>query len=77
MNKKLRQQKLKFWKDQERKLQERFETLMKLRGEAAREGDLSENASYSLRTEDAQVASAQLASIQKTIKELENEDASG
>ena len=73
MNKKQLQEKLAFWKKQEKQLEERYNKLMLLRGEAAREGDLSENAGFELRTEDAQVASAQLGQARKTIKQLEEE----
>ena len=73
MNKKQLEEKLIFWKKQEKELEERYNHLMLLRGEAAREGDLSENAGFELRTEDAQVASAQLGQARKTIKKLEKE----
>jgi len=73
MNKNLLKQKLAFWKKQETELEKRFKELMQLRGEAAREGDLKENAGYELRTEEAQVASAQLGQARKTIKKLEEE----
>lgn len=71
MDKKLLKEKLQFWKKQETALEKRFNELMLLRGEAAREGDLKENAGYELRTEDAQVASAQLGNARRTIKKLE------
>lgn len=67
----MKQEKLKFWKEQEKELEKRYLELMKLRGEAAQEGDLSENAGFELRTEEAQVTSARLAHVKKTIKELE------
>ena len=73
MNKKQIEEKLKFWKKQEIELEKRFNNLMLLRGEAAREGDLKENAGFELRTEEAQVASAQLGQARKTIKQLEEE----
>lgn len=73
MNKKVLKEKLAFWKKQEIELEKRFNNLMVLRGEAAREGDLKENAGYELRTEEAQVASAQLGQARKTIKQLEEE----
>ena len=73
MNKKQIQEKLIFWKKQEKQLEERYNHLMQLRGEAAREGDLSENAGFELRTEEAQVASAQLGQARKAIKRLEEE----
>lgn len=71
MNKKQLEEKLAFWRKQEKELEKRFNNLMLLRGEAAREGDLKENAGYELRTEEAQVASAQIANARKTIKVLE------
>ncbi len=73
MNKKQLLEKLAFWKKQEIELEERFNKLMLLRGEAAREGDLKENAGYELRTEEAQVASAQLGQARKSIKKIEEE----
>ncbi|OGE15010.1 hypothetical protein A3F00_01610 [Candidatus Daviesbacteria bacterium RIFCSPHIGHO2_12_FULL_37_11] len=73
MDKKTLKEKLEFWKKQESQLVKRFDELMLLRGEAAREGDLKENAGYELRTEEAQVASAQIANARKTIKKLEEE----
>lgn len=73
MNKTQLEEKIIFWKKQEVDLEKRFNELMKLRGEAAREGDLSENAGFELRTEEAQVASAQLGNARKTIKKLEEE----
>lgn len=73
MDKRLLKEKLNFWKKQEIQLEKRFNELMLLRGEAAREGDLKENAGYELRTEEAQVASAQLGNARKTIKKLEEE----
>lgn len=73
MNKAQLKEKLSFWRDREKQLEERFKKFMKLRGEAAAEGDLSENASYELRTESAQVTSAQLGQVKKTIKQLEGE----
>lgn len=71
MDKKLLKEKLQFWKKQESQILKRFNELMLLRGEAAREGDLKENAGYELRTEEAQVASARIAQARKTIKDLE------
>lgn len=73
MTKQQLQEKLAFWREREKLLENRFKKLMHLRGEAAQAGDLSENASFELRTQDAQVTSAQLAQVKKTIKELEEE----
>ncbi len=73
MDIKQKKEQLKFWKKQEIDLEKRFGELMKLRGEAAQEGDLRENAAYELRTEEAQVASSQLAMAKKKRAELEKE----
>ena len=73
MTKQQLQEKLAFWKEREKLLEERFKKMMQLRGEAAQAGDLSENASFELRTSDAQVTSAQLGQVKKNIKELEKE----
>ncbi len=73
MNKSQLKEKLTFWREREKQLEERFKKFMKLRGEAAQEGDLSENASYQSRTQDAQLASAQLANVKKAIKGIESE----
>lgn len=66
-------EKLNFWKEREKALEERFKKMMKRRGEAAAEGDLSENAGYEMATQDAQLASAQLANVKKAIKDIEQE----
>ena len=73
MNKQVLLEKLAFWKVREQALEEKFKKQMKLRGEAAAEGDLSENASYESHTQEAQLASAQLANVKKSIKEIEEE----
>lgn len=73
MDKKLILEKLQFWRDREKLLEEKFKKKMKQRGEAAQEGDLSENASYEMATQDAQLASAQLAQVKKAIKGLEEQ----
>ena len=71
MNKPQLLEKLGFWKFREEALEEKFKKQMKLRGEAAAEGDLSENASYEQHTQDAQLASAQLANVKKAIRDIE------
>lgn len=71
--KKLLLEKLAFWKEREVTLEKKFKDLMKLRGEAAAEGDLSENASFEMRTQDAQVTSAQLANVKKSIRDIEGQ----
>ena len=71
VDKKILLEKLAFWKEREVTLEKKFKDLMKLRGEAAAEGDLSENASFEMRTQDAQVTSEQLANVKRSIRELE------
>ncbi len=71
MSDNLTQQKILMWKKQEAELQEQLEVAMKLRGKAAAEGDLSENAAWKGATEDAEMISARIANIQRLIKELE------
>lgn len=73
MNKHILKEKLDFWKEREKSLEERFKKQMKLRGEAAQEGDLSENASYESHTQNAQLASAQLANVKKAIRDIEGQ----
>lgn len=73
MDKKSKKEKLEMWKKQEAELREQLDATMKLKGKAAAEGDLSENAAYKGFIEDAEMISARLGGIQKFIKELEKE----
>ncbi|MBI3109713.1 hypothetical protein HYZ06_01595 [Candidatus Daviesbacteria bacterium] len=71
MNKKLRQEKLKMWKDNLAKLEADLQETMQKRGQAAEEGDLSENAAYTMATEDAETFRVQIDQVKKIIAELE------
>ncbi len=71
MNDKLKQEKLKMWKDKLEALEKEYESVMEQRGEAASMGDLRENAAYQMLTEQGEVLSVRIAETQKIIKELE------
>lgn len=67
----LKKQKLALWKKQEKQLQQELQETLLERGKAAQEGDLSENAAYKDFTEKSEMISAQIAGIQKMIRDLE------
>ncbi len=69
----LRRQKIQMWADKLKSLQDQFDDVRIRRGEAAREGDLRENAAYIDLTEQAEVLSARINDIQKMIAQLEHE----
>ena len=69
----LRKQKIQMWADKLKQLQAQFDDVRIRRGEAAREGDLRENAAYIDLTEQAEVLSARINDIQKMIAQLELE----
>lgn len=70
----LRLAKIEMWSDKLKKLQAEFDDVRIRRGEAAREGDLRENAAYIDLTEQAEVLSARINDIQKMVTQLEQED---
>ena len=72
MDKKLRQQKLKMWKENLAKLEKELEAVMLKKGEAAQQGDLSENAAYIMATQDAETTRVRIEEVKKIIAELEN-----
>jgi transcription elongation GreA/GreB family factor len=67
----LNRQKIQMWADKLKQLQAQFDDVRIRRGEAAREGDLRENAAYIDLTEQAEVLSARINDIQKMIAQLE------
>lgn len=71
MDKKLIQQKLKMWKDNLAQLEEELKVIMAKKGAAALEGDLSENAAYTMATEDAETTRVRIEEIKKIIRDLE------
>ncbi|OGE18985.1 hypothetical protein A3D83_03035 [Candidatus Daviesbacteria bacterium RIFCSPHIGHO2_02_FULL_41_10] len=74
MDEKLRQEKLKMWKENLAELEKDLEKIMLKKGAAAQEGDLSENAAYTMAIEDAETARVRIEEIKKIIRELEKGD---
>lgn len=71
MDNKLRQQKLKMWRDNLNQLEEELKVINAKKGAAAQEGDLSENAAYTMAIEDAETARVRIEEIKKIIRDLE------
>ena len=69
--KKLRQEKLKMWNENLKKLEDQLVEVQLKKGQAAQEGDLSENAAYTMAIEDAETLRVQIEQVKKIIKELE------
>lgn len=73
MDKKLREEKLKMWRDNLKQLEEDLKVIMAKKGAAAQEGDLSENAAYTMAIEDADTTRVRIEQVKKIIKDLEGE----
>ena len=71
MDKKLKQEKLKMWKENLKKLEDQLVVVQHKKGVAAQEGDLSENAAYTMAIEDAETLRVQINQVKKIIEELE------
>ncbi len=71
MDEKLRQEKLKMWKENLAQLEKELEAIYLKKGVAAQEGDLSENAAYTMAIEDAVTTRVRIEEIKKIIKGLE------
>ena len=71
MDKKLRQQKLKMWKNNLKQLEDELGAILVKKGEAAQQGDLSENAAYIMATQDAETTRVRIEEVKKIIAELE------
>lgn len=71
MDNKLRQQKLKMWRDNLNQLEEELKVINAKKGAAAQEGDLSENAAYTMAIEDAETTRVRIEEIKKIIRDLE------
>ena len=71
MDKKLRQEKLKMWNDNLKQLEEELKVISLKKGAAAQEGDLSENAAYTMAIEDAVTTRVRIEEVKKIIRELE------
>lgn len=66
-------QKIKMWRDKLNDLQKQYNETKIKRGEAAKEGDLRENAAYAQLTEEAEVLSARMNDIQRMVEKLEED----
>lgn len=71
MDKKLKEEKIKMWKENLKKLEEQLVVVQHKKGVAAQEGDLSENAAYTMAIEDAETFRVQIEQVKKIIKDLE------
>lgn len=74
MDKKLREEKLKMWRDNLKQLEEQLKVINEKKGAAAQEGDLSENAAYTLAIEDAETTRVRIEEVKKIIRDLEKGD---
>lgn len=72
MDKKMRQQKLKMWKENLKQLERELEVIMLKKGQAAQDGDLSENAAYTMATEDETTCRVRIEDVKKIIADLES-----
>jgi transcription elongation GreA/GreB family factor len=66
----IKQQKIVMWTKKLFLLEDDLREIMKRRGEAAREGDLRENAAYKQATEDAESWQARIADVKKILSDL-------
>ncbi len=71
MDPKLRQEKIKMWKANLVDLEEQLKVIALKKGAAAAEGDLSENAAYSMAIEDAETTRVRIGEVKQIIRELE------
>lgn len=71
MDNNLKQEKLKMWNENLKKLEDQLVVVQQKKGAAAQEGDLSENAAYSMAIEDAVTLRVQIEQVKKIIADLE------
>ena len=71
MDNKLRLEKLKMWKGNLVQLEKELEVILLKKGAAAEEGDLSENAAYTMAIEDAVTTRVRIEEVKKIIRDLE------
>jgi transcription elongation GreA/GreB family factor len=67
----IKRQKLEMWRSKLTNLERELEEILVRRGEAAREGDLRENAAYQMATEDADTWRVRIDEVKKIIAALE------
>jgi len=72
MDIKLKEEKLKMWKENLSQLEEDLKVIMAKKGVAAQEGDLSENAAYTMAIEDADTTRVRIEEVKKIIRDLES-----
>lgn len=77
MDPKLRIQKLKMWRGKLAQLEEELKGIYAKKEEAAKEGDLRENAAYHLAVEDADTWRVRIIEIKKIIADLEKDGKDG
>ena len=70
MTEDLLRQKQAMWEKKIGELEKEYEVTMVARGEAAREGDLRENAAYQMLTEKGEFISARIGETKKIIAEI-------
>lgn len=73
MDKKLRQEKLKMWRENLKQLEEELRGILAKKGAAAQQGDLSENAAYTLAIEDEATCRVRIEEVKKIIRDLEEQ----
>ncbi len=66
----LKQQKIEMWHKKLLTLRTELKAIVTKRGEAAREGDLRENAAYQLATQDAETWRVRIADVEKILRDL-------
>ena len=65
------EEKINMWKDHLRQLEEQLNQILLKKGQAAQEGDLSENAAYTMAIEDAETTRVRIDEVKKIIADLE------
>ncbi len=71
MDPKIKAEKLKMWKENLQKLESELAATMLKKGLAAQEGDLSENAAYTMAIEDSETYRVQIEQVKKIIADIE------
>ena len=71
MDANIRKEKIKLWKENLVKLEEALTVINHKKGAAAAEGDLSENAAYTMAIEDAETTRVRIEEVKKLIRDLE------
>lgn len=66
----IKQQKIEMWRKKLDQLQKEYKEIMQRRGEAAREGDLRENAAYQMATQDAETWRVRISEVRKILSDL-------